>query len=68
MHCTNKQNETQYRQPIPVARSQKSNNKYIAEKVCLGWKLFSIINRHGGTGRRRSGWNKNVLGGKKSKK
>ena len=29
-------------------------------KVCLGWKLSPIINRRGG-------WNKNVLGGKKSK-
>ena len=51
---------------IPFGRSQKSQHKYIVSKGFLGRKLSPIINRRRG-GRGMGGWNKNVLGEKKSK-
>ena len=56
--CANLQNKTHYRQVTPLARSQKSQHKYIVSNS--GWKLSPIINKQGGG----VGCKQNVLGGK----
>ena len=57
---TNLGNKTQYRRVAHLSRSQKNQLSILFEKVCLGWKLSTIINGQGN-------WNKNVLGRKKLK-
>ena len=63
---TNLQNKTPYRRVTPFSRSPKSQHEYIVSKN-LGWKLSPINNTWEWGVQGVGDWNKNVVGGKKSK-
>ena len=57
LHELTKQNTTD---KFLLRDRKKVSISILFQKVCQSWKLCPIINTQGG-------WNKNVLGGKKSK-